>query len=500
VKAALGAGRARLARQLFIESMLLALGGGALGALLGAVWMRALVAMSPTQIPRLQQAHFGTVTLLFTFLAAAFTALLFGLGPALSVSQSSPHQVLGDGRSSAPPGTLRVRRLLVVAEVALSVALLAVAGLMVRSFRALLDVEPGFRPAGALSLRIGLPPSRYPDRAGIRRFQEQFRERLLAVPGVSEAGSVQVLPLSGALSRVDFTIAGQPPPRTEEVPQLDYRMVSRAIRAGHPPVSPGGTSAHWTAAKPRRWVVSRRLADRSSPAGARWGNGSWSTTGTTPRTVEIVGVAGDVHEVGLVEPGPSLYVPLAQVPERSMVYGRNLFWVVRSRGEPSLLRRSTMEALHAVDGALPAAAVLTSTRCWPARWRRGVNLLLVDLSRPWRRCRAGRARGLAVNAQAVAQRRRELAIRLALGAAPRVAAAAGAEGGDVLVLAGIGLGLVCALVLGRAVGGLLYRVHPADPWVLGVTSVVLAAVALLAVALPARRATKADPIGALAPE
>jgi putative ABC transport system permease protein len=207
--------------------------------------------MSPTQIPRLQQAHFGTVTLLFTFLAAAFTALLFGLGPALSVSQSSPHQVLGDGRSSAPPGTLRVRRLLVVAEVALSVALLAVAGLMVRSFRALLDVEPGFRPAGALSLRIGLPPSRYPDRAGIRRFQEQFRERPLAVPGVSEAGSVQVLPLSGALSR--RLHHRQPATATHRGgPQLDYRMVSPGYRAAAPR-PPGGTSAHWTAAKPRRW-------------------------------------------------------------------------------------------------------------------------------------------------------------------------------------------------------------------------------------------------------
>jgi predicted permease len=504
VKAALGARRGRLARQLFLESLLIALAGGALGALLGSIWMRALVAMSPAQIPRLQQAHFGTVTLLFTFLAAAFTALLFGLGPALSVSQSAPHQVLGDGRSSSPPRALRVRRLLVVAEVALSVALLAVAGLMVRSFRALLDVEPGFRPAGTLSLRIALPPTRYPDRASIRLFQEQLRERLLSIPGVSEAGSVQVLPMSGALSRVDFTIAGQPPPRAEEVPQLDYRMVSPGyFRAAGVPLIAGRdlTSLDGSDA-PAVGVVSRRLAERFFPGRSAVGERLLVDDGNpTPRTVEVVGVAGDVHEVGLeVEPGPSLYVPLPQVPERSMVYGRNLFWVVRSRGEPTLLRRSAIQALHAIDSALPASAVLTldevlARSVAPRRF----NLLLVDLFALAAIVLAGLG-VYAVNAQAVAQRRRELAIRLALGAAPRSLLRLVMAAGMSPVLAGIGLGLVGALALGRAVGGLLYHVHPADPLVLGSTSVVLVAVALLAVTLPARRATRADPIGALAPE
>ena len=504
VKAALGAGRGRLARQLFIESMLLALAGGAVGAALGAAGMRALVAMSPTQIPRLGQAHFGAVTLLFTFLAAAVTALLFGLGPALSVSQSAPHQALGDGRSSAPPRALRVRRLLVVTEVALSVALLAVAGLMVRSFRALLDVEPGFRPAGTLSMRIGLPPGRYPDRASIRRFQERFRERLLAVPGVSEAGSVQVLPLSGALSRVDFTIAGRPPPRSEEVPQLDYRMVAPGyFRAAGIPLLAGRDLGELDGSDgPAVGVVSRRLADRFFPGKSAVGERLMVDDGNpVPRMVEIVGVAGDVHEVGLeVEPGSTMYVPLAQVPERSMVYGRNLFWVVRSRGEGALLRRGATEALREVDGNLPASTVLTldevlARSVAPRRF----NLLLVDLFALAAIVLAGLG-VYAVNAQAVAQRRRELAIRLALGAAPRSLQGLVLRAGMAPVLAGIGVGLLGALALGRAVSGLLYRVHPADPLVLGSTSMVLVAVALLAVTLPARRATRADPIGALAPE
>jgi len=217
--------------------------------------------------------------------------------------------------------------------------------------------------------------------------------------------------------------------------------------------------------------------------------------------VEIVGVAGDVHEVGLeVEPGSTMYVPLAQVPERSMVYGRNLFWVVRSRGEGALLRRGATEALREVDGNLPASTVLTldevlARSVAPRRF----NLLLVDLFALAAIVLAGLG-VYAVNAQAVAQRRRELAIRLALGAAPRSLQGLVLRAGMAPVLAGIGVGLLGALALGRAVSGLLYRVHPADPLVLGSTSMVLVAVALLAVTLPARRATRADPIGALAPE
>ena len=211
VKSALGAGRGRLARQLFLGSLALALGGGLVGTLVGVLGARALVALSPSQVPRLGGAHFGSASLAFTFAVATLTTLVFGLGPALSVSTSSPQRAVGDGRSSAAPSAVGARRALVAVEVALSLTLLTVAGLMVLSFARLLRVDPGFRPGGALSLRVTLPASRYTEREQLERFQGELRSRFLALPGVREAGSIQVLPLSGGLSRVDFTVEGSAP-------------------------------------------------------------------------------------------------------------------------------------------------------------------------------------------------------------------------------------------------------------------------------------------------
>ena len=504
VKSALGASRGRLVRQLFLEALALAILGGALGALLGLWGTRALVTFSPTQVPRLASARFGGAALGFTFAIASLTAIVFGLGPALTVSGSAPQRALGDGRSSAPPSAVGARRALVTLEVALSLTLLAVAGLMVVSFSRLLRVDPGFRPGGTVSLRVTLPASRYAERDQLRRFQEDLRHRFLTLPGVREAGSVQVLPLSGGLSRVDFTVEGSPPAREEDVPSLDYRMVSPGyLRAAGIPLLAGRelTESDGPDA-PAVVLVSRRLADRflpgRNPVGARLlvGDG-----GSSSRPVEIVGVVGDVRDAGLdADPGVTLYVPLSQVPTGAMVYARNMFWVLRTSGDPQPLKKPVLAALHAQDGLLPATAVQTldealSRSVAPRRF----NLLLVQLFAL--AALALSALGVyAVSAQTMALRRRELAIRLALGSAPSALLRLVLGGALRPVALGVVLGLVGALLAGRSISGLLYRVNGGDPAVLLGAAALLGLTALLAVWLPARRATRADPLAALAPD
>jgi putative ABC transport system permease protein len=504
VKSALGAGRGRLARQLFLESLALAISGGLIGTLVGILGTRALVALSPSQVPRLGGAHFGSASLAFTFAVAALTTLVFGLGPALSVSTSSPQRALGDGRSSAAPSAVGVRRALVAIEVALSLTLLTVAGLMVLSFARLLRVDPGFRPGGALSLRVTLPASRYTEREQLERFQGELRSRFLALPGVREAGSVQLLPLSGGLSRVDFTVEGSPPAREEDVPSVDYRMVSPGYvrAAGIPLLSGRELSEGDRSDAPPVGLVNRRLAERFFPGRSAVGARLLVGDGfTSPRPVEIVGVVGDVRDAGLdSEPGVTLYIPLPQVPKGVMVYARNMFWVVRTSGDPELSKRPALAALHAQDGLLPATAVQTldealSRSVAPRRF----NLLLVDLFAAAALLLS--ALGVyAVSTQTVALRRRELAIRLALGAAPRGLLRLVIAGSMRPVLVGLLLGLGCALLAGRSISGLLYRVKATDPAVLLGAAMVLGLAALLAVWIPARRAARADPLGALSPE
>ena len=501
VKTALGASRGRLARQLFLESLALAALGGVLGALLGLGGTRALVALSPTQVPRLAGAHFGGTSLAFTFAVASLTAVVFGLGPALSVSSSSPQRALGDGRSSAPPRAVTARRALVAIEVALSLTLLAVAGLMVLSFARLLRVDPGFHPGGTVSLRVTLPASRYAEREQLQRFQESLRARFLALPGVRDAGSVQILPLSGGLSRVDFTVEGSPPAREEDVPSLDYRMVSPGYlrAAGIPLVAGRELSEADGSDAPPVALVSRRLAERFFPGrSAVGGRLLVGDGGGVTRAVEIAGVAGDVRDAGLdADPGLTLYVPLPQVPKAVMVYARNMFWVVRTSGDPQLLKKPALAALRSQDGLLPATAVQTleealSRSVAPRRF----NLLLVELFAL--AALALSALGVyAVSAQTMALRRRELAIRLALGAAPSGLLKLVVGGALRPVALGVLVGLVGALIAGRFVSGLLYRVHGADPRVLLGAAGVLGLAALVAVWLPARRAARADPLAAL---
>src|SRR5262245_9653776 len=498
VKTALGAGRGRLVRQLFLESLALAALGGLLGALVGLWGTRALVALSPTQVPRLAGARFGGASLLFTFAVASLTAIVFGLGPAISVSSSSPQRALGDGRSSAPPRAVGVRRALVAVEVALSLTLLAVAGLMVLSFARLLQTDPGFRPGGTVSFRVTLPSSRYAEREQLHRFQKDLHARFLALPGVREAGSVQLLPLSGGRSRVDFTVEGSPPAREEDVPSLDYRMVSPGyLRAAGIPLVAGRelTEADGSNAPPVA-LVSRRLAERFFPGrSAVGGRLLVGDGGTSPRPVEIVGVVGDVRDTGLdSDPGVTLYIPLPQVPRGVMVYARNMFWVVHTSGDPQLLKKPVLNALRSQDGLLPATAVQTlgealSRSVAPRRF----NLLLVELF-------ALAAIALstlgvyAVSAQTMALRRRELAIRLALGAAPARLLRLVLGGALRPVGIGVLLGLGGAVVAGRFLAGLLYRVRATDPGVLLGASLLLGLTALVAVWLPARRATRADPL------
>jgi predicted permease len=501
LRVALGAPPGRLLRQLLLESVLLAAGGGALGLAVAGWGVELLAALSPAQLPRLREARLDGAVLAFAAGISTLTVVLFGLAPALRAARTPALAVSSDDRSGPSAGATRARRLLVAAEVALSLTLLVVAGLLVRSFSRLGDVDPGFQPARALSLRLSMPPTRYRDRAAMVRFAAELRARLRALPGVVEAGSIHVLPLSGVLSTVDFTVEGRAPASRAEVPQLHYRMVGPGSFAalGVPLVAGRDFSEADGDRAPAVAIVNRRLAERHlagrDPLGARL---LLEDGGATPRAVTVVGVAGDVLEAGLDGAAHLVaYVPLAQVPDAAVTYARNPFWVVRTAGDPAAVARPVIAAVHALDAMMPASQLRTLAEQVAASLApRRFNLQLVAGFAAVAVLLA--ALGVAALTSAlVAARRRELGVRLALGATARGLVRFAVADGLRPVLAGLAVGLAGALAAGRLARGLLFGVGAADPLTLGAAAALLAAVGGLAAWLPARRAARTDPLTAL---
>jgi putative ABC transport system permease protein len=436
--------------------------------------------------------------LAFTAALSAVTVLIFGVVPAWRTARTVPLAGLLDGRAGPSPHQHRARRFLVGGEVALSLGLLALAGLLLQSFARLAGVAPGFEPEHALTFRLALPPQRYPDRAAVVRFVDELRPRLRALPGVSDAGSIQVLPMTGAVSTVDFTIDGRPPPRPGEVPELHYRMVGPGSLAalGVPILAGRAIDDGDGADAPAVIVVNRRLADRYFPDGGAVGQRLVLDEGTgRPRPATIVGVAGDVREAGLDGDTPVMgYVPVTQIPEVVAIYARNMFWVVRTAGAPLASARAAVDAVHAVDPSLPAAQVQTladvvAGSVAPRRF----NLVLVEAFALAALLLA--AIGIyALTAQLVAARTRELGIRLALGAQPRRLLGLALYDGLLPVAIGVALGLVGAVVAGRLAAGLLFHIGAGDPATLLGAAALLGATAVAAAWLPARRVLRTDPL------
>ncbi len=503
IRQALGASQAQLARQLLIESALLALGGAALGTLLAAWAVPALVALSPATMPRAKEIHLSLPVLLFTAGAAILSGLAFGLVPALRAARVDPnHDLKAEGRGAA--GTMdgrRVRGLSVAAQVALMMVLLTGAGLLLKSFREVMRVEPGFDP-GVLTVRLSLPRGSYGELEKVSRFYRDLEARVAGLPGVESVAAVSQVPLNGALASADYKVADRAPASEDQLPTAQYRMVTPAyFRTMSIPVVAGrafGDDDREGGA--RVAIISQSLARQSFPD--RNPVGLQLLVDDSPdgfRSMEIVGVVGDVKHTSLeADALPHLYVPYHQTHRQLLVWlTLNQFLVVRTAGAPLALAETVRRELQAVDPNVAAADIrVTGYYVDAAAASRRFSLVLLALF-------AGVALVMAavgiygVVSYTAAERTRETGVRLALGA----------RMGDILALVlgegvkrtgvGIGVGLGAALAASRALQGLLYGVQPTDPATYGGVIVVLVAVALVASFLPAWRAARLDPLVAL---
>jgi predicted permease len=501
VRAALGSGRWRLIRQFVTESVLLGVLGGIAGVFV-AIWGvdLALALLPAGSLPRLQETGFDPQALAFTMVISILSGLAFGLAPALHSSGTSLVGSLKEGASTERP-RLRILDCLVVTEVALAFVLLVGASLMVRSFLRLAAVDPGFRPDRTLTISVTLPERAYESSDAMRAFARNVVERLAALPGVDHAGAVNWLPLGGALISGSIIVEGIPESRrglwaSKPAVTADYfRALGIPLMRGRPFTERDSANAPGvaivTAEVARRWWPGEDAIGKHLKIGFGDANSQpWLT---------VVGVVGAVRGIQLGEdPQPAVYVPIDQAPRPFLL--RDQTFVLRTAGDPLTLAAAARREIRAVDPLLPIDRLetmenLVASSVAEPRFRSAVltafataALLLV-------------ASGiLGVLAYAVTRRTREIGVRMALGA----------QRGDVLrlvmwhalrmTIAGVAVGLAASVGLTRALTRYLYEVRPTDPLSLAAAAVLLLAVALVAIYVPARRAVRVEPLTALRAE
>ncbi len=503
VRATLGAGRGRLMRQLLTESSLLALVGGALGALAAYWGVKALVALTPPTYPLVEDTRIDGQVLGFTLLLSLATGLLFGLAPAVSLSRTSLEEALKEGGRSAAGGAQqsRLRNLLVVVEVALAAVLAIGAGLLLKGFWRLQGVNPGFDPKGVLTAGVGLPASRYPTPDKRAAFHRDFLARLEAMPGVAAAGIASSLPLGGHNSGTSIHLEGRPEPRPEEAPVVWFRAVSSGyLRAMSIPLKRGRLleERDREGAPPVALVnetMARRFWPGEDPIGSRlaWGLTHRAPPGRpAPTWITVVGVVGDVRHTALAQPPEAeLFHPYAQLPIPAVTVA------VRTAAEPERFAPALRAAAAAVDKGQPISEVTSlERRVFDSIAPQRLSMVLLTIFAALSLALA--AVGVyAVMSFSVERRRHEIGVRLALGAERRDVVRLVLGQGMTLTLIGLGIGLAGSLGLGWLMRGLLFGVAATDPLVLASALLALAAVALAATWLPARRATRVEPTAAL---
>ena len=498
IRAALGASRGRVMRQLFTESTILALAGGAVG-LLVAVWgLAAITKLLPANFPRLNEIHMDLRILGFTFAASVLTGILFGLVPALQISRPDVQEAIREtGRgASGSRRQNRFRQALIVVEVALSVVLLVGAGLLFRSFIRLQSVETGFSAEQVLTARLTPAGPNYRTNANLAKFYTQVIEKLGAVPGVESAGIINTLPLDKGPTS-GFRVEGRPVTTPDKWPSVNYRVVSpNYFNAMGIPVLQGRTySDRDDENSPRVMIVNQQLVRQifpdENPIGKRITFGGTDDSGQ-PRWFEIVGVVANVRSLELrEEPMPELYFSAFQEfwPAMSLV--------VRSSVEPEGLSGSVRQVVNEVDKSVPVSQVRTMDHIvTESITQPRFNLFLLGLFSAVAMVLS--AAGIyGVTAYAVTQRTHELGIRIALGAQVSDVLKMILGQGMAVIAVGLALGLVSAFALMRLLRSLLFGVGENDPVTFVVITVVLLLVALIACYIPARRATKVDPLEAL---
>jgi putative ABC transport system permease protein len=494
IRAALGATRGRLMRQALGESALLSAAGGALGLLLAVGAMAAIKALAPED-----NYHFHEVGLNWTVLAfgtglAAVCGIFFGLAPALSASAANLQETLAqDGRAGIGRGARRLRTSLVVSEVALALILLAGAGLMLRSLRNVLGVNPGFQSAHVLSMHVRLPDDRYANDEQVRAFSDRLLERVAQLGGVESAGISSGLPLLDNLSVTTFEIQGEPPREAEETPETDVKTVSEDyFRTIGTPILRGRGFTRQDAAGPDSKVVilTESLARQIFPNRESLGRvlvigGSRHGTAAT-----VVGIVPDTHEMGLdTPPRPEMFLPSRAISEMALV--------VRTKGDPMALARSVSAQVAAIDKDQPVVDVkpLAEHLHGATQQRRFDTLLFAGF--------AGLALLLAavglygVLSYSVTLRTREIGVRMALGAQSGDVVRLILRNGLTMTLAGTLLGGAGAWALTQLMQSLVFGVSASDPLTLAAVAAMLLLVAAGASYVPARRASRMDPTRAL---
>jgi putative ABC transport system permease protein len=497
VRAALGANRLRLIRQLLIESAALSVTGGICGALLAASGVPLLIGLSATSIPRADEIGISPAVLGFTLLVSLLTGAIFGLAPALQSSRIQLVEALKEGKKGAAGGGRRHHLLsaLVVIEIAMALVLLVGAGLMIRSFRSATAVEPGFDPHNLLTIATPLQQSTYKD----QQLQLQFYERALpalgALPGVQSAAGVFRLPITGFATAI-FTVQGRPVPVGQE-PNADYRTISHDyLRTMKMTVTEGrGFTERDNEEAADAVIINEELARRffpnEDPVGKRLQVGMEKT-----RWREIVGVVANAKLSGLeAKTDPAIYVPFRQNTWPNAL--RTSFLVVRTDGDPNNYRAAIRQALRSIDPALPITQLRTIDEIIADSFsqRRFNTVLLLVFAIVAALLAAVGVYG--VMSYLVTQRTHELGVRMALGAQRGDILKLVAGGGAKLAAIGITVGVTLALAMTRLMSGLLFGVGVTDPWTFALIALLFAAVALLASYLPARRAARTDPLTAL---
>ena len=494
LRAALGAGRMRLVRQMLTESVLLGLMGGAIGVLLAHWGIRVLSAFGPDNIPRLNEINIDPRVLAFTLGLSLLTGVLFGLVPALQASRPDLNDALKEGSRGSTGGRGgTLRNTFVVAEVSLALVLLVGAGLMIRSFIRLQSVETGFHPDNLLTMRLQLPRKKYSEPHQIVDFFRQAQERVASIPGVQAVGAISYLPLTGGLaSRDSFKIPGQPPPAVGQEPGVEVRVVTPTyFQAMGIPLLKGRLLNERDVKETRVLLINETMAKRyfpnTDPVGKQL-EVMWDGSGPD----QIVGVVGDIHEGSLnKEPEPAIYWSHAREPYSGMAL------VVRANGDASRLATAVQKEIRAVDPEQPIADVSTMDQVISKSIARPrFNTLLLSIF-------AGLALVLAsvglygVMNYSAAQRTHEVGIRMALGATRGDIMRLVVGNGMVLTLIGIAIGVAASLGLTRVMQTFLFGVGTTDAFTFVAVSVLLSTVALVANYIPARRATRVNPVIAL---
>ena len=504
IRMALGAGRRRLIRQMLNESLLLSLLGGLAGILCARWLLSALIKLAPPNLARIDDVHLSGRVLLFTAGITLLTGLIFGLLPAWSATRTKPTLVFSQRSSTSGPLRRRLFDGLLVAEIALALVVLTGAGLMTRTMYKIAHVDPGFQSDHLLTMRLDVQDPKY-NATKLQSFQRDVLTNVKAIPGVESAGSTLSLPLEGSSGGI-FIVGDQPAPARAQIPFADFNSISpEYIKTMRIPLLRGRVFTEADTEKSPQVVLinetmARRFWPNEDPIGKRVKLG-WAEDPTPWR--EVVGVVGDVKMQGVIEPTRlHIYLPTSQSPTRTM------YLVARTQVEPQSLNAPIQAAVHAVDNQIP----LYEVRTMEDRMQRAVvsqRAAMILLSAFAIVAMLLAVVGIyGVISWGVVQRTREMGVRMALGALRRDVMWLVLRRSSLLVLTGISLGLLGAFAITRVVGAslsevgpgktpLLFGVKALDPITFIVAPILLAVVAILACFLPARRATKIDPLVAL---